>query len=196
LFVVSEGRAVRPAGGKLTDAFEPYATHIYTTDRRLAQRETIAQTQAQVDQANAARRKSGNLAFEDLGAKVEVSSKSTYGSTPDRVVDGVPSGMAWQDGTRNANSGKNEFPDWIAVAFPGEQTVARVVVYTDTLRDYDVQVKQGEDWRTVAQVRGGAEASLDSRFEAVKTTAVRLLITATRDDKQSSRVYEIEVYGP
>ena len=195
LTVVSEGRAIRPTAGVLADTFEPYAAHIYTTGRALADRETIAARQQQIDAANAARRKPGNLAFEDTGAKVRVSSKSRYGSTPDRVIDGVIDGMTWQDGTP-PGAAKNQFPDWIEIELAEEQTLARVAVYTDSLRDYDVQVKAGEDWTTMAQVRDAETEMIESAFQPTKTTAVRLHITATREEKQRSRVWEIEVYGP
>lgn len=99
----------------------------------------------------------------------------------------------WNDGTRGV------FPDWYGVEWPTVQTVDRVEVWTRTpaetrgLRDVDVQVRDGDGWRTVDQVVGNAEEHIVSTFPAVQTQAVRLLIHGTHD--VYSRILELEVYG-
>jgi len=187
LVVVSEGRTVKARGGKLTDSFAPFASHVYTTDRELAQRPTLAATQQEIDAANAARKRPGNLAFEDRGTKVEVSSKSRYGSTPERVLDGVRGGMIWRDGTRK------KFPDWIVVRFAQPEKIGRVVVFSGTLSDFEVQVPEGEGWRTVGAVKAADQEQIEVRFAPLEASAVRLWITGCRDDY--STVSEIEVYA-
>jgi len=151
LYVVSEERTVPLVDGSaVTDRFDVYATHIYTTDARAGARAGMADVLEQIAAANAARKKPGNLAFEDFGTRVEASSNSAYGSTPERVVDGIEGGMFWEDGT------PREYPDWLAVRWPEPVTLGRAVVITPTLADFEVQVLDGEEWRTAGKVQGNA----------------------------------------
>ncbi|MDH7569468.1 MAG: discoidin domain-containing protein, partial [Armatimonadota bacterium] len=117
------------------------------------------------------------------------SSSATYGSTPDRVVDGVLTNMHWKDGT------PGRFPDWLALAWPSPQRIGRVVVYTPNLADFEVQVPAGgAEWRTLAAVKGAAGERVEVSFEPVQTEAVRLLITALRPGEQTSQIWEVEAY--
>ena len=64
----------------------------------------------------------------------------------------------------------------------------------ETVRDYEVQVKKGDDWKTVAKVENNYLRRRIHRFPAEKTAAIRLLVNATNGDK-SARVYEIRAYN-
>ncbi|MCC6699113.1 MAG: hypothetical protein IT365_26045, partial [Candidatus Hydrogenedentes bacterium] len=135
LHVVSEGRALtRGEDGRFSDAFGSYATHVYSTNSALAQRESVVAAQAEVDKLDAARRKAGNVAFEESGVAVKVSSKSLYGSVPARIVDGVEDGMGWRDNTPDV------CPDWVDLEWPAPVEVGRVVVWTGTVEDLAVLV--------------------------------------------------------
>ena len=174
----------------LEDHFDTYATHIYTTDTHVGQRESIEVPLEEIAAANAARKKPGNLAFEDGGATVTVSSRSTYGSTPDRVLDGVTAGMRWQDGTPDA------FPDWLTVTWPEPVTVGRVVLYTASIADFDVQVPEGDGWRTVAEARGNTEESAEAAWDdPVETTSVRILVTGLMEEQKHASIWEVEAYA-
>ncbi len=189
LHVVSEGRTIALNEGAITDHFGTYETHIYTTDAELASRDTKADRLALIDEANAARRKPGNIAFEDNGTTVEVSSKSRYGSTPDRLVDGVTEGMRWTDGT------PSELPDWVTVTWPDAQTVGRVVIYTSTIADFEVQVPDGDEWRTVGEAAGNEGASAETVLnEPVETTAVRIVVTGLQGEEKNAVIWEVEAY--
>jgi hypothetical protein len=191
LHVVSEQRSV-PLGDRavIEDDFGIYVTHIYTTDERAARRESIAVALKQIADANAARKKPGNLAFEDSGAAVTVSSRSTYGSTPDRVLDGVMTGMRWQDGT------PDELPDWLTVTWPEPVTIGRVAIYTPSIADFEVQVPEGDDWRTVAEVLGNTEEQAEAAWDdPVQTTSLRILVTGLMADQRYSSIWEVEAYA-
>jgi len=191
LYVVSEERTVPLVDGSaVTDRFDVYATHIYTTDARAGARAGMADVLEQIAAANAARKKPGNLAFEDFGTRVETSSNSAHGSTPERVVDGIEGGMLWEDGT------PREFPDWLAVRWPEPVTLGRVVVFTPTLADFEVQVLDGEEWRTAGKVQGNAEKRVEVVFEhPVATSALRVYITGLVEGENQSRISEVEAYA-
>lgn len=190
LQVVSENRQIAPTGDVLSDRFDTYATHVYTTDPGLANRPQIEEVMREIARADAARRKPGNLAFEGNGTWVEFSSKSTYGSTPNRVLDGVTGGMRWRDGT----PGKN--PDWLTVRFPSPVTIGRVVVYSNTIAAVEIQISDlQEGWRTVGMMENATGEKLEVLLNApVETDAVRILITALRDGEEYSIVHEVEAY--
>ncbi|MBT4500648.1 MAG: discoidin domain-containing protein [Gemmatimonadetes bacterium] len=191
LQVVSENRQVPVIGGVLSDHFDTYATHVYTTDSGLEDRPVIEEVIREIASADAARQKPGNLAFEGNGTWVEFSSKSTYGSTPNRVLDGVTDGMRWRDGT------PKKTPDWLTVRFPQPASIGRVVVYSGTISAVEVQVPDlQEGWRTVGSTEDTMGDNLEILLEApMKTDALRVLITALREGEDYSLIHELEAYA-
>jgi len=114
-----------------------------------------------------------------------------------RDSDDWGSGNGWNDGTRG------QFPDWLQVSLPCASTVGRVELFTlDSsrypassfgLRDYDIQVRVGDHWETVAAVRDNTTGRVSSTFAPVTTDAVRVLIGAS-NDATYSRIVELEIY--
>jgi len=187
LFVVSEGRSVTLANGSFTDQFDVYATHVYSTREALASREKLADAQAAIDRDHAARKKPGNLAFEEHETRVVVSSGAQYGNTPDRVLDGVPRGMGW------LSKEPNKLGEWLQVIWPAEQTIGHVVAYTTSIQEAEVQVPVGEgQWKTVGKLSG---EPLTASFEPVQASTVRLLVTRLQPEKKQSTLQEVEAYA-
>jgi len=188
-FVISEGRRVKIEQNRLREEFAPYATHLFTNSPKLSQPDKLlADVEGAISRANAARKKPGNLAFEDSGVEVEVSSKSTFGSTPDRVVDGITSNMMWRDGT------PRKFPDWLSLTWPSPQRIGRVVVYSPSLCDYQVQIlDESREWRTVGALNDVKEEMSEVRFPVVETKAIRIFVTKVRDS-DFSQIWEVEAY--
>jgi hypothetical protein len=187
LFVVSEGRTVSLAQGSFTDHFGVYAAHIYSTREALAGREQLADSQAAIDRANAARKKPGNLAFEEQGTRVVVSSGAQYGNEPDRVLDGITRGMGW------LSKESNKLGEWLQVIWPTEQTIGRVVAYTTSIQEAEVQVPAGEgQWKTVGKLSG---QPLTATFDPVQTSTIRLRVTRLQPDKKQSTLQEVEAYA-
>jgi hypothetical protein len=108
-------------------------------------------------------------------------------------------------------STKDAWPQWFEVKLPQAVPVARVRVYHDygawerVLRDYDVQVFAGGDWKTVDQVRGNRYRFIgDHRFEPVTTDRVRVLVQGVNACLFDSipwipriaTLRAVEVYGP
>jgi len=63
----------------------------------------------------------------------------------------------------------------------------------ETVRDYRVEVREGHDWRAVAEVTGNFRRHRVHRFEPVATDAVRLVIDATNGAEQAL-LYEARIY--
>lgn len=189
LHVVSEGREAQPVQGALTDRFDTYAAHIYTTDARLAERDSIASVQQAIDEAEAARRKPGNLAFEESGVEVEVSSGARYGNAPARVVDGIETHMGW----RADRTVRGE--PWLLLRWPDDRTFRRVVVFTSNVLAVNIQLPAGEQgqWRTIAEVSG--EQRLEAQFDSVTADAVRVLVTQVAEGATGAAIQEVEVYA-
>ncbi len=191
LYVVSEQRSIPLTDGAvITDTFDTYETHIYTTSNEVGSRESIAVPADQIAKANAARKKPGNLAFEDFSPTVEISSKSTYSSTPDRIFDGLTEGMMWRDGT------PKKMPDWLVVRWPEAVTAKRFVVYTSTVSELEIQVPEDDGWATVASGQEAEGESITVTLDQpVTTDALRVLCTALRPEQDYTRITEVEVYA-
>ncbi len=187
LVVVSEGRTVSLINGSFRDQFGVYATHIYSSCETHAGRERLADAQAAIDRDNAARQKPGNLAFENYGTRVVVSSGAQYGNEPDRVLDGIPRGMGWR------SKEPDKLGEWLQVIWPAPQTVGRVVAYSTSIQEAEVQIPAGEgQWRTVGKLSG---EPLATEFEPVQTSMVRLRVTRLQAEKKQSTLQEIEAYA-
>jgi hypothetical protein len=134
-----------------------------------------------------------------------VSASSTHGNfTACGAVDGNADSNDWSVTTGWNDATSRVFPDWLRVTFAQPESVSRVVMYTlDStryparsvgLRDWDVQVLDGTEWRTVAAVRGNVLGTVTSTFEPVTTDSVRILSSAS-NDANYSRIVELEIYA-
>lgn len=202
LRVVPEGREVTPAGEIIRDQFGPWQVHVYTT-APAPDLPTVVEVVAEIAAANDARRKPGNLVYQEFegdGVVVSASSSKAAGSRrPDtglwHVVDGVIDKtdhyhcLTWQDTT------DGEFPDWLEIRLPEPETVGRVVVYgfENSLRDYSVQAFVGDDWQTLSSVQGQNTDTITHQFEPVTTDRIRVFVTAANGN--NSMVTEVEVYA-
>ena len=203
LNVISEGRSVMARGGVISDSFDTWETHIYTTSTDDPGLKTIREVTAIIEAEYAKRKKPGNLAFQrwsNESVDISFSSRAgTYPPEPWHVCDGVTdtSGYqirfqhqhTWTDGTPNRS------PDWLALRFKGPHRIRRVVVHTGgkSIKDYKIQVKRKADWVDVAQGRNAAGSKIDHTFAPVTTDLVRLLVTAANGPH--AIVTEMEVYG-
>lgn len=188
--VVSEDREIRLASANtFSDRFDTYQTHIYTTNPELAMRTTFAGLLTRIAKADAARKRPGNLAFEDAGTTVDVSSKSRYGSTPDRVTDGVRDGMRWR-----ADPGAEE-EDWLVVRWAEPTSIGRILVFSDSIASCKIQIPEGDAWKTVGEGTGDQGNRADIALGPLTTEAVRILVTGLKPDQKAATIWEVEAYG-
>ncbi len=187
LFVVSEGRSVTVAEGSFRDRFEPYGGHIYTTDRAAARGPTLEDTERAIAAARAKRAKPGNLAYGGRGTSVTVSSKSPYSGRLSMVVDGKVKGKGWSDKTWK------QWPDWIQVSFPQPVRVGRIIVYTKSIREYEIWLEEQGKLTKAAEGLRTDDDPIRVTFEPRNARAVR--VVSTGGDGTGSSVSEIEVYA-
>jgi len=96
-----------------------------------------------------------------------------------------------------------EKPQWITLEVFAPQPVAAVALFgeavgNDGVRDAQVQVAGATpgEFTTVASIRDAKWGRWLATFPPVKTSAVRLLVTASYPPSPNTDIYEIEVYGP
>ncbi|NCQ31355.1 MAG: hypothetical protein GW802_28780 [Armatimonadetes bacterium] len=187
LWVVSENRSVRVSGGKFTDAFDLYEGHIYTTNNAVAAGPTVKEAQAAITQAEAARHRPGNLAYRDLGTTVTTSSTNQYSGQLPMVVDGVTNGSGWTDDTWR------QWPDWIQATFKEPVSVGRVIVYTDSILEYEIQVEETGQLVKVAEGTRPGGKPIAATWAPRTVTAVRVVAKSGAADRTG--VTEIEAYA-
>jgi len=188
LHVVSEDRALPVStNASFTDLFECYATHIYTSNPHLAKRESIASAQAEIDKRDSARKKPGNLAFEDNGTRMTASSETDRKSV-NKLFDGVLGGRGWLGG----KSGRNH--DWIEIAWPKELTLGRIVVVSDTISKLAVLAPKGDTWQELAVASRIKDPQVTLRFPPVTVNRLRVEVRKKRRGQQATKITEIEAY--
>jgi hypothetical protein len=103
-------------------------------------------------------------------------------------------------------------PQWLELAWTAPQNVSEIILifpghllreyhayapmYRDPqcVRDYDIQIPDVEDWRTVAEVRGNYQRRNVVPFvEPLRTDRIRIVVRATHGDL-SAAIYEVRLY--
>ncbi len=135
------------------------------------------------------------------------------------VIDGVHRGV----GTvrhRWASDPQGKLPQWLEIRFRSRRRVREVHLVFDTglnrpltlthspafnrkmlpgaqpesVRDYELQILQGESSRTVADVSGNWQRKRVHVFDAADADGIRLVVKATNGDA-SAKVFEIRAYA-
>jgi hypothetical protein len=137
-----------------------------------------------------------NLALDGLA--IASSTHPSSGFAPCNAIDGNRDPAGWPGTGWNDNT-VAQYPDWLEVRWAQPRTVGRAYLTTlpsGGIRDYDVQAAAGEGWQTVAQVRGNTAAAVESTFEPVQTSAVRVLVNASNviPVGNHARIVELELY--
>ena len=93
-------------------------------------------------------------------------------------------------------SSKAKAPHWLEFSFKEKQKIGRAVIYpvNDCVAEYEVQVQEGTEWRTIAKCKceGGA-SSYSCKFKPLDTSKFRICLTAVKGSEIGLR--EVECYG-
>lgn len=170
LWVVSEWRRIRAEEGVITDDFAIYGGHIYTTDPKLAEGETLAQVEARI-----AEEKQKRINPDNLAQMPGVTVRGTYDNDwyphfpPYVLRDGGH--KAWIGGRLDTGNA----PKRIELRFPEPVTAGRVVVHGN-LGQYELEVQTPDGaWRKVAEgVNATADEPLEIGFAPESIQAVAL----------------------
>jgi hypothetical protein len=118
-------------------------------------------------------------------------------------IDGYSDSEQWGASGRH-DATKGVIPYTYGVDFIQPTTIGRVVLQTlDSacypaavmgIRDFDIQVRTGSTWTTVAEVRGNVPGKVAVTFESRAVDAVQL-VSRDSNDHGYSRIVELEAYG-
>ena len=111
--------------------------------------------------------------------------------TPDKAGDGDDSAKE----SRWVSTGEHD-EHWLAADFGTVREVNRIGLKFwgegFVSQDFDIQVKDGDAWRTVREVRGNTKADCSFSFPTAETTDVRVVFKKQLPDKMV-RLYELSV---
>jgi len=194
LYVVAEARPVQVRGGAFTDSFAPYATHVYTTDRRVAEQLSIASVLKQIEVSAHPPVKPGNLAWKGRGAKAEVSTEGAPRRCPppEYMIDG----SQWSSWRRGG------LPEQVDIVFAQPEKISRVVIDSN-ISHMELQAERKEAWVTLAEVQSPSRATRRAvqtlRFPATKTRRLRVLCRSVKRGQVAPdtivQIWEIEAYA-
>ena len=156
----------------------------------------------------------------DLARRAKVAASSESADCPAvNVINGVHR-RVYDKMNRWVSDPKQPLPQWIELQWPEAQRIREVHLVFDTglnrrlalsldtrfnahvvrgpqpetVSDYELQVLDGDNAKTVASVRGNYQRRRIHAFEPVSAKRLRLAVNATQGDA-SARVYEIRVYS-
>lgn len=189
IYVLSENRSIEVKdGGIFRDHFEPYATHVYVTKPMDSGIATLEEVQKEVELANKARKKAGNVAFEDSGVKVSMSSSEDLSAVV-RLNDGIFEGINW------ASKKGEELPQWIELSWGKPVKLAKIVIYSDTIENAKIQVEEGGQWADIADFKRRSAGHLRAIFKEKEVNKIRIFISEKKPGVDSVTLSEIEAYN-
>lgn len=153
--------------------------------------------------------KEAKVATQDWGAKEPTIKKISLEGRASHAIDGKRQISTWQDffpTTWMADTSK-PLPQWLEIRFDKERILNSLTVYTiafarwtpetSGIRDWDVEVWDGKEWKVVDSVVGNTRVSKVSRFKTpVTTDRVRIVVKATNDPEGTVGIMEVEAFGP
>lgn len=199
--VMSEDRKLDATGELLTDTFDGYAVHVYTTAPLPEREPTIVQARQRIANvlAKHVRGKPGNLASGARGTTVKAVSGDTskYGNRLRFLLDGVWKGSGWNPGSATGN-------EWIEIAFAQQVRIGRVVVASQNLTECAVEIPDGKGgWTEVGRLipaqnpKPGIPRSLEATFPPQVIPGLRIVLQSVREMPSASfhlGLLEIEAY--
>lgn len=154
---------------------------------------------------------STNVALASNGGVAAASSRYSAAYGPSGANDGETAGVAWGRGGGWNDATGGAWPDWLQVTFDGTKTIDRVVVYTvqdnfaspspptDTMTftqygvtAFDVQIRDGRQWVTLASVAGNNLVKRAVTFAPVATDRIRIYVRGGLN--VYSRIVEVEAW--
>jgi hypothetical protein len=159
--------------------------------------------------ASSEMRKEVTTAQQDWGAKEPRITKVLLEGKAENAIDGKRLIGGWRDffpTTWVAASGAPT-PQWLEINFPEPKKICAVTVYTiafsnwtpanSGIRAWDVQVRDGKEWKTVDSVTDNVKVSKISRLRPpVTTDGIRIVVKETNDPMGTMGIMEVEAYGP
>ncbi len=189
------------------------------TPRELG-RDTIKDLQQQLLKDDAYIIGASNSDPDDLARDARATASSELADSPAaNVINGVHR-RVYATSNRWVSDPTQPMPQWIGLHWASQQRLREVhlvfdtglhrrlrlsaAAHTDreiirspqpeTVKDYELQVLDGEGAKTVAAVQGNYQRKRIHTFDPVTATGLRLMVKATQGDA-SARVYEIRTYG-
>ncbi len=156
---------------------------------------------------------------DDLAHSATVRASSETAKAPaGNVTDGVHRGV-YSESHRWISDPQQGLPQWVELHFRGARRLREIHLVFDTglsrprtlthsdhfnarmapgpqpetVRDYEIQLLDGQSARTVARVTGNHQRKRRHRFEPLTATGIRLVVQATHGDA-SARVFEVRAY--
>jgi hypothetical protein len=159
--------------------------------------------------ASSVMKKDVSVAEMDWGATKPRINKITLEGKAENAIDGKRLIGGWRDffPTTWMAAVDAKTPQWLEITFAGKKKISSVAVYTiafsnwtpasSGIRDWDIQVWDGQQWQTVDTVKENVRVSKISRLKVPAVTEkIRIVVNATNDPMGSIGIMEVEAYGP
>ena len=138
---------------------------------------TVAQIEAEIAAFETSSAKTGNLLHASRGVKARASRGTTpwFAQIYYYAINGIVDDEGWH--VTHA-----ELPQWIEFAFSEPKSIARVVLYTPNLRDYELQFRAADGSVSEAVVRDNVQDVVTHTLaEPVSTLKLRLVARSIRE---------------
>jgi len=193
LDVLSEARSVTVSGSAFTDRFTEGDVHIYTTDPAGRKLVTTAQVEKDIASKQAACRKPGNVLYVGNGVRAR-STAGFYAPWFEQyfyyAINGITDDMGWY------LSHAGDKPSSLDLTLPQVKNIARVVMYSPNVADYDIQFFSPDGSLHIAEIRGNKSDVAETNFQpAIPTLKLKITVKGKRPGSDMQpMVRELEAY--
>jgi hypothetical protein len=165
--VLREDRAVQLDEGTLKDAFEGYDVHLYTTDT-FPYMDTLKEVREEIEWRK--RHTRDNIIFNDRSVIIRTND-GRKGYNQNALFNGVIDSPAWI-----AVAPPRGEALWLELSRPRLLEFSKVVLYSCTLRDYEIQAWANGKWETFADAKNDVRVKKEHQFPSIRTVKVRVVI--------------------
>ncbi|MEO0794449.1 MAG: FAD-dependent oxidoreductase [Verrucomicrobiota bacterium] len=198
------GTAAAICAEKGIDPRELYQNHIKELQQQLLKDDQYIIGFKNEDEADLAR-----------STNITASSEKSPAYTAANVTSGV-SRIVGEEMHMWASDPEQPMPQWLQIEMDEPQAANAIYLTFDTdlndqrhssweflpedrmppevVRDYELQIFDGSDWKTIDRVKNNYQRRRIHRFDQMDISKVKLLATATNGDK-SARIYEVRIYN-
>ncbi len=174
LLVLRENRVV-PVNpdGSFTDTFGRLGVHVYTSQQVLPALKSLEEIMDEIQAPFRRAAAEGNLLAQN-GVRWSLGKTRSFGAPNQELIDGIIDAAAWMPGSPADKE--------CEITFAKPVTFSRVVFYSPTVRDAELQVMSGDKWKTIHRWKNQLLYRFEYKGKPNTTSALRIRVTANRRD--------------
>ncbi|MEK6794306.1 MAG: sugar-binding protein [Spirochaetota bacterium] len=193
LFGYREDGTVNVVNGSFTLSLGAYGTRILMNPKRGEGLQSTADFLKELDAANAALKRPGNILY-GRGREIDYDSSDPYmGTKLYSLCDGITDAYGWANWSKPI---KKDAPARLEMSFPNfTPKFKKLVIHTATIEDCSALIWKFGEWKSIGDVTGNKERTITFEMpEKTSTVKLQIITTKIKSGERCAEIYEVEMY--